>query len=77
MATALFSRVHFDEHLTVASSLGHLGRAEEAIAVLNGLEEYRDRPISEIDFCPTCHLYQEPGPNEHLLEGLRKAGLPE
>ena len=70
-------RVHLDEHLTLASALGHLGRSEEAKAVLNGLGEYKDIRISEIVVRPMWQLYQDSGPNEHLLEGLRKAGLPE
>jgi adenylate cyclase len=70
-------RVYFDEYLILASALGHLGRNEEAKAVLNSLEEYKNTRISEIVVCPWWQLYPVPGPNEHLLEGLRKAGVPE
>jgi len=70
-------RVYFDEHLTLASALGHLGRGKEAKEVLNSLAEYKDIRISEIVLCPLWHLYQNPGPNEHLFEGLRKAGVPD
>ncbi len=70
-------RVYLDEHLTLASALGHLGRGEEAIAVLNQMEEYKDLRISEIVLCPWWQLYQDSGPNEHLFDGLRKAGIPE
>ncbi len=70
-------RVYLDEHLTLASALGHLGRSEEAKAVLDNLEEYRGIRISEITLCPWWQLYQDLGPNEHLFEGLRNAGLPE
>jgi len=70
-------RVNLDEHLTLASALGHLGRSEEAKAVLDDLEEYRDIRIGDITLCPWWQLYQDPGPNAHLFDGLRKAGLPE
>ena len=70
-------RVYSDEHLTLASALGHLGRSKEARAVLDDLEEYNGLRISEIVLRPMSHLYPDSGPNEHLFEGLRKAGLPE
>ena len=70
-------RVYLDEHLTLASAFGHLGRAEEARAVLDDMEEFRGLRISDIVICPWWQLYQDPGPNEHLFDGLRKAGLPE
>lgn len=70
-------RVYLDEHLILASALGHLGRADEARAVLNDLEGFNDLPLSEIVLCPWWQLYPDSGPNEHLLDGLRKAGLPE
>ena len=65
------------EHLTLASALGHLGRGEAARAVLDDLEEYRNLRLSKIVMRPWWRLYRDPGPNEHLIDGLRKAGLPE
>ena len=70
-------RVYLDEHLMLASALGHLGRCEEANAVLDDLEEYRGIRIGEITLCPWWRLYHDPGPNAHLFEGLRKAGVPD
>ena len=70
-------RVYLDEHLTLASALGHLDRSAEAKAALDDIEEYRGFRISEITLCPWWQLYPDPGPNEHLFDGLRKAGLPE
>jgi adenylate cyclase len=70
-------RVYLDEHVTLASALGHLGRSEEAKAVLDDLEEYRGIRIGEITLCPWWQLYQDPGPNAHLFDGLRKAGIPD
>ncbi|MDX1484763.1 MAG: adenylate/guanylate cyclase domain-containing protein [Alphaproteobacteria bacterium] len=70
-------RTYLDEGLILASALGHLGRAEEARAVLDDLEGYRGIRISDITLCPWWRLYQDPGPNEHLLDGLRKAGVPD
>jgi adenylate cyclase len=68
---------YLNEHLILASALGHLDRAAEAKAVLDEQEEYRGIHISEIKLCPWWQLYRDPGPNAHLLEGLRKAGLPD
>ena len=70
-------RVYLDEHLTLASALGHLGRRDEAKAVLDDREEFRVLRIADIVFCPWWQLYDDPEPNKHLIEGLRKAGLPE
>ncbi len=70
-------RFNMDEYMTLASALGHLGRGEEAREAIGAMEEYRDRKISEIELKPWWQLYKESEPNEHLFEGLRKAGLPE
>jgi len=70
-------RAYRDEHLVLASALGHLGQAAAAKAVLDEQKEYRETRISEITLCPWAQLYQSLGPNEHLLEGLRKAGIPD
>ncbi|MDX1485037.1 MAG: adenylate/guanylate cyclase domain-containing protein [Alphaproteobacteria bacterium] len=69
--------VYLDENLILASALGHLGHSEEARAALDGLDEYRNIRIGDITLCRWWQLYQDPAPNEHLLEGLRKAGVPD
>jgi adenylate cyclase len=70
-------RTFFDEHLVLASALGHLGRATEARAALKELGLHQGLRLSRIDLSPWSQRYADPGPNKHLLEGLRKAGLPE
>jgi adenylate cyclase len=70
-------KVYLDERLILASALGHLGRGEEARAVLDQVEEYAGLRISEITLCPWWQLYSSSEPNEHLIDGLRKAGIPE
>ena len=59
-------------HLFLAAALGHLGRAEEARAALDTCERLQ----------PGCAAmwigareYRDPAANEHLVEGLRKAGM--
>ncbi len=66
-----------DGHLILASALGHLGRADEAMAVLNDIEESRGLRIGDIVLSSLWQLHKDTGPNEHLFDGLRKAGLPE
>ena len=66
-----------DGHLTLASALGHLGRVDEAIAVLDGIEETRGLRLGDVVLSLWWQLYRDTGPNEHLYDGLRKAGLPE
>lgn len=70
-------RVYLDEDLVLMSALGHLNRTDEIQSFLIRHQEARGVRVSEIDFCIWWRLYQDPGPNEHLLEGLRKAGLPD
>ena len=66
-----------DGHLTLASALGHLGRADEAMAVLNDIEASRRLRIGDVVLSSWWQLYESTEPNEHLFDGLRKAGLPE
>ncbi len=66
-----------DGHLTLASALGHLGRGDEATAVLDDIEESRGLRIGDVVLSSWWQLYQDSGPNEHLFDGLRKAGVPE
>ena len=60
-----------DVPLILASSLGHLGRAAEAKVVLRDLTPDFD---PETGLGIWWQLYGTPEPNEHLLEGLHKAG---
>ncbi len=65
---------HARAHLVLAISLGHLGRQTEAQAAFDECE--RVQP----GFAEKWRLWQEyknPADNDHLLDGLRKAGLPE
>ena len=66
-----------DGHLTLASALGHLGRAAEAMAVLDDTVDTPGLRVGDVVLRSWWQLYQDPGPNEHLFDGLRKAGLPE
>jgi adenylate cyclase len=61
-----------DAHLFLASILGHIGRNDEARAVLD------DCARIQPGFTPNPRLMQfvTPADNEHFLDGLRKAGLP-
>jgi adenylate cyclase len=67
--------VFLDGHLILASALGHLGRADEAMAVLDDIETSRGLRIGDVVLSPFWQLYKDTGPNEHLFDGLRKAGL--
>lgn len=69
-------RTFFDEHLVLVSALGHLGRAEEAHSAIEALGIAR-LSLNQISFSQWWRSYAHSGPNKHLLEGLRKAGLPE
>ena len=60
-----------------ATEVERLRIVTEARAVLDNLEEFRGLRVSDVVLCPWWQLYQDSGPNDHLLDGLRKAGLPE
>jgi predicted Zn-dependent protease len=66
-----------DGDIILASALGHLNRVEEAMSVLHNVKESRGLRIDDVTPGPFWQLYKDPGPNEHLLEGLRMAGLQE
>ena len=70
-------KVYLNEHLVLASALGHLGRGKEAREVPDNHEEFRELRISDVVLCPWWQLCKDPEPNEHLFEGLRKVGVPE
>ena len=69
-------RTFFDEHLVLASALGHLGRVEEAQSALKAIGS-AELPLNRISLSPCWQSYADSRPNKHLLEGLRKAGLSE
>jgi tetratricopeptide (TPR) repeat protein len=65
-------------HVTLMAALGQLGRAEEARAVMTeALERFGDRIRFFIS--PPSNVVRErrPEDTEHLLDGLRKAGIVE
>ena len=59
----------------LVSALAHLDRLDEARSALDELE--KRRPGIMIEFIRTHTTVTDPGYMEHLLDGLRKAGLPE
>ena len=56
--------------IALAASLGYLGRAEEARAAIEGHEDVAPSFIER-------HVVYAPELKDCLLEGLRRAGLPE
>ena len=58
---------------TLAATLGQLGRTEEAKPILNELEG--KKPANSDEYFHITTPYAEPAHREHLLEGLRKAGM--
>ena len=58
---------------TLAAGLGQLGRPEEAKPILNELE--RKKPANADEYFQITTPYAEPAHREHLLQGLRKAGM--
>jgi hypothetical protein len=65
----------FWPYVHVASALGHLGRSREATQVVGELLRVKpDFSTATID--ETIRI-KNPADREHLLDGLRKAGLPE
>ena len=61
-------------YFVLASALGHLGHAEEAHTALEKC--LRTQP-DYIQVHGQIHRYRNPADREHILDGLRKAGLPE
>jgi tetratricopeptide (TPR) repeat protein len=60
---------------TLAATLGQLGRTEDARSVLAEMEQIK--PINlERHWELTCP-YADPAHEAHLIDGLRKAGLPD
>ncbi len=59
----------------LASALGHLGRLDDAMKAIGELKEAQ--PRATISFVEERAQIIDPGCLHHLLDGLRKAGLPE
>jgi tetratricopeptide (TPR) repeat protein len=61
----------------LAAAYGHLGRKQEAAAAIQKLN--KALPIVSVDFVslPFMSRYKDPVDKDRLLDGLRKAGLPE
>ncbi len=66
-----------DEQLILAAALGHLDRPAEARAVLEAAGIGSDGSVADITFSPLWQQYREPDANDHMLDGLRKAGFAE
>ena len=58
-------------HLVMATSLGHLGRVEDARTELNTCERIQPGFTANAN---NWHGYKNSTDNEHFLDGLRKAG---
>jgi adenylate cyclase len=72
---AIHVRSHYPDAVVVlASSLGHLGRQAEARSVL---DEWGPLQVATIQNQASWRRYKNPADLEHLLDGLRKAGVPE
>ena len=65
---------HFHNHAILASSLGHVGRIDEAKRAMD--ETRRLRPDYSSALVQRTIPFQRHEDLEHFLEGLRKAGLP-
>ncbi len=65
----------FREPLFVAAAYGELGRPDEAGPALNSLRTSWQRPVAELRQELIEHHAFTPALTDHLMEGLRKAGL--
>jgi adenylate cyclase len=61
-------------HRFAAASLGQLGRAAEAAPSIAAIRHSSAPTLAAIR-SSVAHLYRDPGMIEHMLDGLRKAGL--
>ena len=66
-----------DEQLILAAALGHLDRPAEARAVLDAAGIDPDGSVDDINFSLFSQQYADPDANQHLIDGLGKAGLVE
>ena len=62
------------KYLVLASSLGHLGRSEEACVALQMCDRTQPNFVAR---WARRQVYRRPADNDHILDGLRKAGCPE
>ena len=65
---------HARAHLVLASSLGHLGKSREASKVLDECNRVNPDFVSR---WMQWREYRNDVDNDHILDGLHKAGLPE
>ena len=63
---------HARAHLMLAAALGHLGRSEEGRAELDACE--RIQPAFAATWIASRE-YRNPADNDHIADGLRKAGM--
>jgi TolB-like protein/cytochrome c-type biogenesis protein CcmH/NrfG len=61
----------------LAAAYGHLGREEEAAAAVAELNKVHPEITLAFMSAPFMHKYKHRVDNDRLLDGLRKAGLPE
>jgi len=62
--------------LYLGAAYAHLGRGQEAAAAIEKLSKVL--PIFCVDFVSRCRsIYKDPVDLDRLLDGLRKAGMPE
>lgn len=66
---------HYVSRIVLLSSLGHLGRRDEAAKEL--AELLKQRPDFTIALARQLRPYTDEGYREQFLGGLRKAGVPE
>jgi len=69
------SLMEYYDHAYFAVAYAYLGRDEEARAEV--AEVLRKKPDFSIRAYAKLEVYKNPADRDHLLEGMRKAGLPE
>jgi adenylate cyclase len=66
--------------LYLAAAYGHLGRKQEATAAIEKLKKaypFSDLSVETISNWPAVMMFMDPVDKDRVLDGLRKAGLPE
>ena len=61
--------------LILAAALSHLDRLAEARAALAAAGIDPDGSVASITLAPFWQQYADPDANQHLIDGLRKAGM--
>jgi adenylate cyclase len=69
------STLHFWHYAYFAAAYAHAGRADDARRELTTF--LKAKPDATIALVAAAEPYAEQAPLDHLLDGLRKAGLPE